>query len=334
MTDGSNQWRSKAINPYLIGYTLAFDGFTKTMKAQADADKARAELCVSIVSIVGGSLLMATVGESALRVVAGNAALDFICNRNLNRTFNALAITSENKTFMFALGKTLDALKDETGKRIKDRATELLKSEEIKTSNPLVKYLEFDSLIRNHITAANHAAETIEADTKMEEAKKAAAFAALNAAPICSPPTGNIDSNLLAQKIELGIYLTKVMTSGVLDNWGPASYGQTNPRPISEAPIAQRPLAPDYPRSNLKPDGSGQTIGYTMTSDPFSGAGAVRDRIDELHKAVFKEDFYPKIGVFGTYMAEQKRAEVVKAEQTLDRLGRDTQPPSLLRIRS
>ena len=123
------------------------------------------------------------------------------------------------------------------------------------------------------------------------------------------------------------------MTSGVLDNWGPASYGQTNPRPISEAPIAQRPLAPDYPRSNLKPDGSGQTIGYTMTSDPFSGAGAVRDRIDELRKAVFKDDFYPKISVFGTYMAEQKRAEVVK-EQTLDRLGRDTQPPSLLGIRS
>ena len=204
VSDGSDQWRSKAVNPYLIGYTMAFDGFTKTMKAQADADKARAEMFVTMVSIVGGSLLMATVGETSLRMLAGNAALDFICNRNLDRAFNALAVTAENKTFMFALGKTLDTVKDEAGKKIKERATELLKTEEIKTSNPLVKYLEFDSLIRNHMLAANHAAEVIDADTTLSEAKKTAAFSALEAAPICRPPMGSINSNLLGSKDRVG----------------------------------------------------------------------------------------------------------------------------------
>ncbi len=56
-----------------------------------------------------------------------------------------------------------------------------------------------------------------------------------------------------------------------------------------------------------------------MTGDPLQGTGTVRDRIDELHRAVFKEDFYPKIGIFGRYMAEQKRAELLKAEKTTRR---------------
>ena len=162
----------------------------------------------------------------------------------------------------------------------------------------------------------------------MSEAKEAAAFAALNAAPICSPPTGSIDPNGLAQKIELCIYLTKVMTSSVLDTFGPGDQQR------SERPITQRPTAPDYPHNVFKPDGSGQTIGYTLTGDAFSGAEAVRSRIDELHLALYKEKFYPSIGMFGAYMAQQKRAELVKAEQTLDRLGRDTQPPSLLAIKN
>ncbi len=179
---------------------------------------------VTVVSIVGGSLLMATVGETSLRMLAGNAALDFICNRNLDRAFNALAVTAENKTFMFALGKTLDTVKDEARKKIKERATELLKTKEIKTSNPLVKFLEFDSLIRNQVLAANHAAEIIDNDRSLSDAKKTAAFAALEAAPICRPPIGAINSNQLAQKIELSIYLTKVLGSSELDVWGP-NYG-------------------------------------------------------------------------------------------------------------
>ena len=282
---------------------------------------------------------MATVGETALRAIAGNAALSFICDHNLDRTFNALAIANDNKTFIFALGTTLDLVKDETGKHIKDAVTQVLQAQEIKSSDPLAKYLEFDSVMRNQKWALNHAAEMIEADKKMPESKKAAAFAQLNAAPICTPPTSTIDSNHVAKKIELGIYLTKVMNSSVLDTWGPTSYGgmagvSVPQRPLSEVAITQRPLAPDYPKNNLKGDGSGQSIGYTMTGDPFVGYDVVREQIDKLHKDLYKTEFYPKIGFFGAYGGEQKRAEIVKAEETLKRLGRDSQPPSLLGLAS
>ena len=334
--DGQGQWRSRAINPYIISYRMAFGGFTKTMQAQADADKARAELFVSMASIVGGSLLMATVGQTSLRAVAGNAALNFICNRNLDRTFNAMAVAAENKTFMFALGKTLDTIKDQIGKRVKDEVTEIIKSKEIKTSDPLDKYLEFDSLMLNHEYAANHAAEQIEADRKMDDAKKHAAFVALEAAPICKPPSGVIDPNLLGPKIELGIYLSKVMESAELDTWGPSygGFGGGQQRPISVKPITQRPSAPDFPKPVFNRDGSGQSVGYNMTGDPFQGTDAVRARIDELHKQVFKEAFYPSRGFFDRYMAEEKRAELVKAETQLDRLGQDVRPLSLLGLRT
>lgn len=351
VSDGSDTWRIRAVNPYLIGYRMAFGGFTETMKKQAEADKAQAEMFISMASIVGGSLIMATVGETALRAVAGNMALNFICNHNLDRTFTAMSVAADNKTLMFALGKVLDTVKDEANKRIKERVTALLKTEEIKTSDPLDKTLEFDSLIRSHKLAAYHAAEEIENDRKMSDANKHAAFVALEKAPICTPPNGSVSATALAPKIELGIYLTKVLASAELDTTGPSyssfgkgglgkggfgemgGMGQPSPK-ITSKPITQSPSAPDYPKAIQNADGSSQWVGYTMTADPFTGTGTVRQRIDELHKIVFKEEFYPKIGPFGTYAAEQKRAELLKAERQLNRLGQETRPLSLLGLMS
>lgn len=74
------------------------------LKDQAEADKARAELVVAVASILSGPLLMATVARTSLRAVAGNALLNFVCNRSLERTFNAFR--ANRPWFSFGGGPT------------------------------------------------------------------------------------------------------------------------------------------------------------------------------------------------------------------------------------
>ena len=147
---------------------------------------------------------------------------------------------------------------------------------------------------------------------------------------------GSVEANLMALKIELGIYLTKVMESAELDTWEPSygGYGREPRRPVSVKPITGRLSSPNFTHSVINRDGSGQTIGYNITGNLFQSTEVVRARIDELLKAVFKSDFYLQRGWFSTYLAEQKRAELLKAEQQLDQLGQEMDPLSVLGLNS
>ncbi len=327
--DGLDRWHIHVTWPYITAYTDAFDGYTKTIAAQAEADKARAELFVSVASIVTGSILMATVAQTSFRIIAGNAALNFVCDRNLVRTFNAMAVAAENKTLMFALGKTLDGIKDKIGTEIKTDLTKALQAgTDIKSSNPLIKHIELESLLTKHKLAAIEAAERIDGEKSLPEATKAKAFAALLAAPICKPPTSSVDSNMLSKKIELCFYLKAVLDSDQLLDW-PAYYGGERRMPTAR-PIPQLPSAPDYPRPKPPTTGAGQTVGVERL------AGVIRDRIDELHNAVFHRPFFNKSGflMFGDVSGPEKLAEVARAETQIDALAQQVRPLSTMEVRS
>lgn len=69
---------------------------------------------------------MATLAQTSIRAIAGNVLLNVVCNRNLQRTFNAMAVLEANKTFMFSLGKFFDSVKDRASTAIKDRVQQIL----------------------------------------------------------------------------------------------------------------------------------------------------------------------------------------------------------------
>lgn len=335
--DGVEKWSIHVGNPYLTAYNDAYLGYTETLKAQAEADKATAEMFVTVASIVTGSLMMATFAQTSLRAVAGNAALNFVCDHNLERTFNAMSVATDNKAFMFALGKTLDTVKEAVTKEIKDDTTALFQAKgAIKRSDPLTKVIEFDTMFKMHHSATVTAAERLEADRKCSDTVKAAGFAALHAAPICTPPNASLNSDLLAKKIELCFYLKTILDSDELLDWGPYYPGQEDRRPTGSHPIPQLPSAPNYP--NPKPPilGPGQTVSIGRPGP------VVRDRIDQLHKDVFKSPFYAGenwlshriSGVADNATGPQKVGELKKAEKQIDELARAVRPLSVLELRS
>ena len=332
LDDNFDKWKVAVTNPYVIAYSNAYQGYTDTMKAQAEADKARAELFVTVASVVTGSILMATFAETSYRVIASNAALSFVCNRNLERTFNAMAVAAGSKTFMFALGKTLDQVDDAVGKAVKDSVTKLLQTSDVKKSDPASKSAELDSALRLHRIAAMETAKHVEASTTMSEAKKNAAFAHLLAAPICRPPGTANDAGKLAEKIELSIYLKMILDSDELVDW-PAYYGGPSRQPTGSHPIPQLPSAPDYPHPAVPTSGAGQTIGYSRPG------GSVRDRVDILHKAVFNEPFYAGENALvrllgGSANGQSMAAELRKAERQIDNVAQLVRPMSLLEVKS
>lgn len=336
-SDGVERWQANVVLPYANAYVTAYEGYQAAMKAQAEADKARAELFVAVAGILSGSLLMATVAQTSIRAVAGNALLSFVCNRNLTRTFEVMAIAADNRPFMFALGKVLDTIKDRTSNAIKERATQEFGSGvRIQTSNPQVKQNELLEILLRSKLAAIGCAETIER-SPVPEGTKARLFGELMRAPICNAPTGRINEVLLSKQIELGFYLKAVLDSDRLTTIGPAIIappGVTPPRSSSDAPIPYAPSDPRYPRpAAMDPFRGGQTI-------TFDGIGsAVESRLDRLHRELFQgqpfraeRPWNPFGG--GPTPAQLLRQELVLAERRLDELSARLRPTQVLQVRS
>lgn len=332
--DGHLGWRTKVVSRYASAYNQAYEEYQKVLKEQAEADKARAELAISAVSLIGGSILMATIAQTSLRVIAGNAMLNFVCKRNLERTFNAMAVLESNKPFMFALGKLLDIVKDRTNTEIKDRVTkEFDTGPKVNTSNPLDIFIKLSDALDVQHLATNRAVEMVERST-MTASLKERSYAELARAPLCTPPTDTINEVKLAKKIELSFYLKAVLDSDRLVIFGPAYPGATR-RDMRDVPIAQAPSAPDYPRAtNNPPAEAGQVIVAPELGDK------VEARLKTLHHEIFGRNFRADRPWFqnpfnpGPSPGDMGRRELRDAENRLDDLASLVRPMQLLQVRS
>ena len=332
--DGYDGWRARVALPYITAYADAYENFQKTKKDQADADRAQAELFVAAASIVTGSLLMATVGQASLRVLAGNAALSLICRHNLDRVFNAFHAMSSNKAAMFAVGKLLDESKSQATKKAQDAVSELLSNtSNIVSSAPLVRYAQMDTFLLNHKLCAKKAAAIVEEEAGMSEAEKERAFAALSRAPIVNPPRNTIDQKRLSEKIELTFYMTAVLdTDSLVDMPAQHSVGMMSPlgnvAGAKSRSIQAPPSSPQYPR-----EVPGQIHWWGTSASryvAFDDVGSkVEARIDALHRTVFATPFHARAG----NRKQRKMADLHKAETTLEHLGEVTRPRQISEVR-
>lgn len=167
---GFELWKAGVVLPYSSAYASAFKKYEETMKAQAEADKQRAETLVAVASIMSGSLLMAVLGQTSLRAVAGNKLLDVVCRRNLNRTFEAMVVAQNSKTLMFALGKVLDTVKDETKKWINKAATSYISQRgQLNDSQPQVVQNNIEIALLAQVEVAKKALDGIRVSKDMND---------------------------------------------------------------------------------------------------------------------------------------------------------------------
>jgi len=126
VSDAVDAWQANVCNQYIIAYNTAYKSYVETFGKQKESDKARAELFVSIAALIPGSILMATAATSSLRVVAHRAALRVLCYRRAEVALNVYNAVAPSATAKFALGKVLDVVKEQTGKKIQDDITKAM----------------------------------------------------------------------------------------------------------------------------------------------------------------------------------------------------------------
>jgi hypothetical protein len=113
---GANDWYRLIADPYVIAYDTAFESYKKHTELQKEADKARAEMFVMAASLVTGTIFMATVASTSMRLLARRAAIGTLGRRNLEIAFNLAKTAKKSEPFMFAVGKLLDEGKSQVNK--------------------------------------------------------------------------------------------------------------------------------------------------------------------------------------------------------------------------
>lgn len=289
--------------------------------------------------------MIAAFASASLRTLAGRAALQVICANNLNRTFNALYAVSNNKAAMFAIGALLDGAKSAASKKITEVAQKLMmNSSNIISSSPLIKKIQIDQFVYLSSACAQEIAAIVQDDTRMSGDERNAIMDHLERAPIFNPPAGSIDYELLAKRIELAMFMNRILESDYLVDVPFQTYNTGIPLAAGmggglatalfsrQNSIQQLPSAMDYPRpkpAERYPLGIGahQRVRYEEQGD------TVKKHIDSLHKDIFENK--PFYDGFPTYWSSDSgpNPQLIKAEQTLYSLADKTRPLRINTVR-
>jgi hypothetical protein len=321
VSDAVDTWQSQVCNPYIIAYDTAYTSYKDAFNKQKESDKARSEMFVAILAILPGSILMSTAATSSLRVIANRSALRLLAARSATRTLATYNAIAENAGAKFAIGKVLDLVKDEAGKKIKESVTRAMaNSRDLLSTSPLSRDKQLNSWLIDHKLLAFDAAKAIEDSRSMSNDAKEKAYVQLRLAPIANKPQSKIDVNALAPKIELGFYMIWLLDSDELVTQEIPASGYS-PGKYSSKPIDALPNSPEYPKP-----GKDQWIGVSRPG------GDVEDRIDALHKKLRGKKFYEShwYGKDDT----RKLLEVQESQRVLQWLSDKTQPLAALGVTS
>lgn len=101
---------------YLFSYRKAYCRYAETVNLQADSNKQdaqdRADLCMLVLSLCGGSAFSVFFGSTAMKLAAANIvrnkAMNAFIHREWNNAFNTLAWMDNSKTAKFVMGQIWD----------------------------------------------------------------------------------------------------------------------------------------------------------------------------------------------------------------------------------
>lgn len=337
--DGLLAWNLRVGQPYVRAYSAAFDAYKTTLDDQREADKARAELFVTVASIVTCSVLMAAVAQTSLRLLARDAALNVICRYNLNRALNAAAAAEGSKTFVFAIGKVLDEAKSQIGKEVQNVVNQAVQDNHnvVATASPTAQASVIQSFLDNNKLCAHAIGKLVDESPKLSAAQKTAMFDKLRAAPILNPPRSKVDEGKLASKIELCLFMALVLDTDSLEDV-PAQFFGDDPNPLAVAMqtrsrrIQTMPSDPRYPRPS---DPGFKSWGIPAhQSVAFGRLGSkIKAETDVAHRAVYGSAFFTSHWFAGGPDRGELESDLRRAEQVVKRLARETSPTSIGEIK-
>lgn len=312
--------------PYASAYVTAHESFKATLQSQADLDKLKAELFLTVATIGFGAGLGAVFGKAALSTVLADQALTAVCNRNMIRTFNTMAAISSSVPGTFIVEQIWSTLSSKVSDAAKRQVQDIYSRSPISAAlqNPQVFQNDLQAYVLRIKTAAHQVAADIRDNRTMSETEKNGVVARLRAAPFFAnaPRTDLIGARQsAADKIELGFYMTMIMNSDYIKETTFYTQGAHEGTRTRRVGAVDR-LTTDRAYANVPASTSSYGFGYsnsTMYDVAYDSPGSrIMSRINTLYQAQLRGEF---IGDHWYGFDSVNRQTVAKAERAIELLG-------------
>lgn len=322
-----NLYEQNWVIPYGSAYATAKESFDKTLASQAESDKFKAELLLTVATIGFGAGMGAMFGKTAFRAVAVDQALNFVCNRNMVRTFNMMAAISASVPGTFVVDQVWSWVEGKIGEQAKALVSALGQpaSSANAMGNPQVFQNDLLQYVLRALTAATAVAQNVRDSRTMSEAEKDRAATGLrNSRFMRNAPTRSLigDATRATQAIELSMYMPIIMDA---DYFAEHRIGFQGAHDINttmrRGRVNTATTAPGYGAvpAATHSAGPGYSIDTYTTIEYERPGSKILDRVNELHNARFRSDFISN----HFYDFGFGRADITRAEGVLDRLNRD-----------
>jgi hypothetical protein len=320
-----NLYEQNWVLPYGSAYATAKESYDKTLASQAESDKFKAELLLTVATIGFGAGMGAMFGKTAFRAVAVDQALNFVCNRNMIRTFNTMAAISGSMPGTFIVDQVWTFVEGQIGTAAKAMVGQLAQpaSSANAMGNPQVFQNDLLQYVLRALNAAVAVAQDVRDSRTMSAADKDRAAAGLrNSAFFRNAPTRNLigDPVRAAQAIELSMYMPIIMDADYFAEHrtgfrGAHEFDTTTRR----GRVGAATTAPGYGQVPAATHQSGPGFSVdTYTTIEYERPGSkILDRVNELHQARFRSDFIAN----HFYNFGFGREDITRAEGVLNRLN-------------
>lgn len=289
LDNARDRWFRHTVLPYATAYERAYDSFQRTLDRQKAREKLMAELALIGLTVASGSVLTMVAGTALLKKALVDRAVSVVCEREMTRVFNALAMAADSKVISFALGAAWDGGVRLARKETSAQAARVLGGLSHAPSNELalpggarakLEGFIFDIKILAHDTMAR-----LRDDPSVPDAEKALAVAQARQALLFQQPPA-LDVGRMARDIELGFYLSIIMNADKLQtvHYRPSMKTEGMVRSVvSSSRIPQRTSSPSYPDPSNAPIQTDRWGGFTAKEIGYDNIGhALKRRVNQL----------------------------------------------------
>lgn len=217
LNKAQNRWHLHWKIPYADAYILAHGRYKDTLKKQGAIDKFQAELFMLAITLGVGGGLGALYGKSALSAVTLDKAIDFVCDRNMERTFELMHKVATSPSGTFLVGSMWGAASSQVSKATSGAVEKLMSDVPQKVTDAIKDPQMFQNSLEAYVRRFYDASLNICDDLdKMADTDKRDKIAnSMLAAPfIAKAPTIDAVSKATASKdLELMMYMPIIMAS-------------------------------------------------------------------------------------------------------------------------
>lgn len=323
------EYKTRWVRPMGNAYAKAHENIKSYAAKQQKHDEMITELLLTVVSMGVGMGIAQMFAKTTLKSVAADVAVDFVANRNMVRTFDAMVLVAGSKPLSYFVSKSWDVVEKHMQARTKKALNSVFAPRPAildALEAPLVFQNRMSSFVEEALLVASYLAEDVQASDLSEAEKNAVAATILDADVFRKAPKQKVihDEEAAANTLELALYMVQVMNTDyfremVTEPVGSRYRTHRNDVRAINVPTTHADYPDEYYKSersvhrNANGRGSKTRTLYSRGAVFYEQPGSVfKKRINTLHNKVCGGDFF-KGSSDGD---ELRRAEVLYGDLT------------------